>query len=75
MEVEVMQWPVLVRAITVRIEGDVSMEVEVMQWPVLVCAIAVRMEGGCQHGGGGDAMACVGACHNSANGSAMSTPK
>jgi hypothetical protein len=24
MEVEVMQWPVLVRAITVQIEGDVS---------------------------------------------------
>jgi hypothetical protein len=40
-----------------------------MQWPVLVCAITVRMEGGCQHGGEGDAMACVdGACHGSVNG-------
>jgi hypothetical protein len=39
-----------------------------MQRPVLVRAITVRMEGGCQHGGGGDAVACVGACHNSVYG-------
>jgi hypothetical protein len=43
-----------------------------MQWPVLVRAITVRMEEGCQHGGGGDAMACVGVCNNSANGRGMS---